>query len=281
MDRCRPLVLLDPDSKPEERANIFAALGRLPNAPERVDVLGAYPGGEEGADVRNLLSIDHPRGTEVCVHAPAIGLDQALASIVKDEGSPLIVLGMHQRTGLQTLRRSSCKSVLNSQAKTDFLMVNVATANRSSESYKNVLIAVDGTSAAVHVIDQVRQYGLNKSAKSILTIVPTTSAIQGVSPYRVFSRSPKMEIQREIDGATRKALSQLVKDDYKHVEISVAHGHTGATIASKAREIDADLIVMGSSPRSSLNKWMLGSTVDFVLNHAPCDCLVIGRTTSP
>lgn len=276
MPLTRPIILLDPDASAHERAQIFAALGRMPEIPKRADVLGVYSEAHDEDDINDLLSIDHPRLTEVCVHAATDELNDALYALICETESSLIVAGMHPRTGLQTLRRSNSKSVLNKQANVDFLLVNMAHKKSLSDGYDNVLIAVDSTSAARRVIERTCQYGLNQSAKCVLTILPTAAAIEGVTPYRVFSKSPKLEMQREVDATCRENLSRILRGGFEHVDITVAHGHTGATITSKAQEINADLIVMGASPRSSLNKWMLGSTLDFVLNNAACDCLVIG-----
>jgi APA family basic amino acid/polyamine antiporter len=49
----------------------------------------------------------------------------------------------------------------------------------------------------------------------------------------------------------------------------------GRAIVDRAREIDADLIVLGSSPRWRRQSRFFSPTVDFVLRHAPCEILVV------
>jgi nucleotide-binding universal stress UspA family protein len=58
-------------------------------------------------------------------------------------------------------------------------------------------------------------------------------------------------------------------------------GHTvrarsiGQAIVDVAREIDADLIVLGSSPRWRRQSAFFSPTVDYVLRNAPCEVLVV------
>jgi basic amino acid/polyamine antiporter, APA family len=49
----------------------------------------------------------------------------------------------------------------------------------------------------------------------------------------------------------------------------------GRAIVDRAREIDADLIVLGSSPRWRRQSRFFSPTVDFVLRHAPCEVLIV------
>jgi basic amino acid/polyamine antiporter, APA family len=49
----------------------------------------------------------------------------------------------------------------------------------------------------------------------------------------------------------------------------------GRAIADQARERDADLIVLGSSPRWRRQSAFFSPTVDYVLKHAPCEVLVV------
>ncbi|MHB0871129.1 MAG: universal stress protein [Chloroflexota bacterium] len=52
-------------------------------------------------------------------------------------------------------------------------------------------------------------------------------------------------------------------------------GHAAQAIVERAREHDFDLIVMGHIGHSGLWGTLLGSTTDRVVDHAPCDVLVV------
>jgi APA family basic amino acid/polyamine antiporter len=49
----------------------------------------------------------------------------------------------------------------------------------------------------------------------------------------------------------------------------------GRAIVDRARELDADLIVLGSSPRWRRQSRFFSPTVDFVLRHPPCEILIV------
>ena len=49
----------------------------------------------------------------------------------------------------------------------------------------------------------------------------------------------------------------------------------GRAIVDRARETDADLIVLGSSPRWRRQSRFFSPTVDFVLRQAPCEVLIV------
>ena len=49
----------------------------------------------------------------------------------------------------------------------------------------------------------------------------------------------------------------------------------GKAIVERARETDADLIVLGSSPRWRRQSRFFSPTVDFVLRQAPCEVIIV------
>jgi universal stress protein E len=42
-----------------------------------------------------------------------------------------------------------------------------------------------------------------------------------------------------------------------------------------AREMQADVMVLGAVARSGLSRWVLGGTAERVLEHLPCDALIV------
>jgi basic amino acid/polyamine antiporter, APA family len=50
---------------------------------------------------------------------------------------------------------------------------------------------------------------------------------------------------------------------------------SGHAIVSRAKETDADLIVLGSAPRWRRQSRFFSPTVDFVLRRAPCEVLIV------
>lgn len=79
---------------------------------------------------------------------------------------------------------------------------------------------------------------------------------------------------------------ELAKQHYAHIEgmfegadARLQHrmggGHVGQSIVEAAKEIDADLIVLGAKGHSAVERILLGSVSDFVATHASCSVLVV------
>ncbi len=58
----------------------------------------------------------------------------------------------------------------------------------------------------------------------------------------------------------------------------ICEGNPGETIVEQAREIDADLVVLGARGHSAVDRMLLGSTSDFVATHADRSVLVVRPT---
>lgn len=81
----------------------------------------------------------------------------------------------------------------------------------------------------------------------------------------------------EEQAAASLAEAQLLGDDHGvRVEgVTVRARSIGRAIVDQARERDADLIVLGSSPRWRRQSAFFSPTVEYVLEHAPCEVLVV------
>lgn len=52
-------------------------------------------------------------------------------------------------------------------------------------------------------------------------------------------------------------------------------GEPGSEMPALARQIEANTLVVGSSYRQGLNRWLIGSTAEDILDSAPCDVMVV------
>ena len=59
----------------------------------------------------------------------------------------------------------------------------------------------------------------------------------------------------------------------QHV-IAIREGDPAAEIVAHAREIKADLVVLGHSDRGRLSRWFAGSTANTLLQYLPCSLLI-------
>jgi len=65
------------------------------------------------------------------------------------------------------------------------------------------------------------------------------------------------------------------------VETHLAHGSPGPMLCERAKELDADVVVVGSRGRGAIRRVLLGSVSSYVVNNAPCAVLVIRAGAEP
>ena len=71
-------------------------------------------------------------------------------------------------------------------------------------------------------------------------------------------------------------LAAGLRSDGLQVDVRYAQGGDPAeAIVSAAKEVDAELVVVGLRRRSPVGKLLLGSTAQSVLLHAPCSVLAV------
>ena len=78
----------------------------------------------------------------------------------------------------------------------------------------------------------------------------------------------------EAEGAMKKVTAELATKGIK-AEIVIKDGHPAEKIIDTAKEIGAELIIVGSHGRHGAERFFLGSVSSKVVEHAPCHVLVI------
>ena len=73
------------------------------------------------------------------------------------------------------------------------------------------------------------------------------------------------------------AMDELLQSWGKGVDYQThfIEGETREALLSLIEEVDADIVVMGAVARGALQRMFLGSTAERVLDHIPCDLLVV------
>jgi nucleotide-binding universal stress UspA family protein len=141
----------------------------------------------------------------------------------------------------------------------------------------NVLIATDGSDLSVHAARRGLELlgsPATVTVLAVLTDVPGDEAggFEGPVETPEEQEAEWREEQSEAHGAVASTIAAIGRSDVtERVEV----GDPGGVIVAVAREIDADVIVLGSHGRGVLKRVFLGSASEHVLHHAPCPVLVI------
>jgi nucleotide-binding universal stress UspA family protein len=150
-----------------------------------------------------------------------------------------------------------------------------------------LLIGYDGSPCADIAIDDLLRAGLPPDVEAIVLsvadvlIMPTNAAaahhVGGWISPRTVERTLSLVNQLMAEAHARAEHgAQRIQAHFPHWRICAkACGDSpGWAIVSKAREWPADLIVVGSHGRSSVERLILGSVSQTIVTHAPCSVRV-------
>lgn len=138
--------------------------------------------------------------------------------------------------------------------------------------YQTILLAYDGSRDGRAALQQGAE--LAGSFKAKVWLLAVVAPQHGVALAE--AASPSDVPQRECDRIVHdlQAGAEMLRADGLKVETRLASGTPAAEIGRVAREIDADLIVVGHRPLTAVARWWSGSTGTSLLAHAPCSLLV-------
>jgi nucleotide-binding universal stress UspA family protein len=230
------------------------------HARKRVAAIAALRQRAEDAGVRFKVSVQHgnPAGV-ILLHA-------------RSRRPHVIVMGTHQRTGLERLRTGSVAETVTLRASCPVLIVPAPPAARSVAQaptcFTSVLCAVD-FGAASHVA--VRQsLSLATQCKGRVTLVHVVEGISNaaflsmsdirVPEYRaLLTRSAWRRLQEAISPEDRNS---------ERVHVRVVTGDPAVEIGQIAADVNADLIVVGVTSRGAIGRRIFGSTATRLIRTA-------------
>ncbi len=140
-----------------------------------------------------------------------------------------------------------------------------------------VLLASDGSQyseEAAWVLSRLPHR--EKLEITILSVLspPVTSFY---SPTKEFMEEMVKE-DRAYAEQRQRAVSEMFEGANAEVNCQIVEGDAQETIVDAAKQMKADLVVVGAKGHSQIDRVLLGSTSDYVATHAPCSVLVVRPT---
>lgn len=142
--------------------------------------------------------------------------------------------------------------------------------------YRNVLLATDFSEPA-------REASAHAGALAAATgaTLHLVHVIEEFSYWESFNLKsfPSPEVLDELERNAHLALEDLFEDEEQRRTLSVRthvrHGKPFLEIIRAARDIEADVIVIGSHGQTGLAETLFGTTAEKVVKKAPCAVLVV------
>lgn len=140
--------------------------------------------------------------------------------------------------------------------------------------YKKILVPLDGSELAKKALDQAEKLAKTFDAEIVLF---------QVVPYMPIYGSPELVTPLIVDEKQKEAAEKylfdlaedLKKKGFKVTPMVKTGQQVALEIIDFAKESGADLIVMSTSGRSGITRWVLGSVAHKVLTRAETPILLI------
>lgn len=130
-----------------------------------------------------------------------------------------------------------------------------------------IVIGYDGSDAARRGVGRVRDLGERASKVLVVAVVPALRSAGLATPLS----DGTFDAQRLL----QEALDLLQPAERMHVELRDATGDPGVVLVEIAREVAADLLVIGRQGSDFVARTLLGSVAQRAVQHAACDVLVV------
>ncbi len=151
-------------------------------------------------------------------------------------------------------------------------------------AYQKILVALDQTPLAEEIITQACEQAQPATSQLLLLHclpLPPASNLDYGDRYKA-NLSQFLDVAQQQIGDRTEAVRKWLET---HTQQIVAQGintdwdwglgNPGKTICQKAKDWQADLIIIGYRSRKGLAAAFMGSTSNYVVHHAPCSVLIV------
>lgn len=145
-----------------------------------------------------------------------------------------------------------------------------------------IIITTDGSDFSRAAVEKCCEF-VAQPAKTSIKVV---SVYDMALPVDVFP-APVDFAEKLETGAREQAqgfadvAAEMIRERFTEtpvdLTVEIAAGAPEQVVVERAREWNADLIVVGSHGRGFWERMLLGSTTDALVHHAPCSVLVVRR----
>ena len=141
-------------------------------------------------------------------------------------------------------------------------------------SYKNILVAVDGSEESVVILARALELNGNENVK--LNVVLVFEPLLGNYSFEL-NMADFEQLQQQHQEQVAMKMRELTASKFPSLPADAIHflrGKPAAEIKRMAEDIGADLVVIGSHGHNPIRA-VLGSTANAVLHGIHCDVLTV------
>ncbi len=135
-----------------------------------------------------------------------------------------------------------------------------------------LLVAHDGSKQSNEALDKAASLALlSKGSVVVLSVVPDLCMMEMSDNdckkiYKIMTEESEKNLNTLRDDLSKKGIA---------IETVVKFGNAAETIIKTCNDRKIDMVVIGSHGRHGAKKFLLGSVSSKVVDHSPCDVLVV------
>lgn len=204
----------------------------------------------------------------------------------------MIVTGARGEGPLQNVLLGSVSKAVVHQAHVPVFVVRPNAAHQAGQPLR-VLIATDGSPASRQATAVLGQLTWPAGTEGVLlTVVESMLAGEVPEWLEVQARNADTEAMaqawvREHEDEKQQTADELAQyrtslpQPFDSSRVMVAEGHPAETILKTIESERIDLAVLGAHGKGFFSRWLIGSTSEKVLTHAPCSVLIVRKHAQP
>ena len=219
------------------------------------------------------------------IHALKGSPFEEICRFARESSIDLIVTATRGNTGLQHLALGSTAERIVRYAPCPVLVARPGKGwketggngglQKSDRPFRRIVVPVDFSTCSMKGLAYARSLAREFDARLHLL---NSVAVQYYLTSDEYARFDLPLLMREAEETAREQMSNLMhRTDWEGLEVesSLEVGHAGERICTLAEKDQADLIVTATHGRTGLKHILLGSTAEYVVQHAPCSVMVV------
>lgn len=140
-------------------------------------------------------------------------------------------------------------------------------------SYKNILVAIDGSYESELAFEKSVSVALRNDANLLLTHVVDTRALQSVATFDAYIYE---KLEQEAHSVLDDYENQARERGLEKVRQIIEFGNPKPLLATEIPEREhVDLIMLGATGLNAFERLLIGSSSEYILRHAKVDLLVV------
>ncbi len=141
------------------------------------------------------------------------------------------------------------------------------------QQYKRILVAVDGSKEAELAFKKGVQIAKRNQATLVVAHVIDTKAFQSIS---TFDGSMADRATEQAKATLEEYTHYAKKNEVTDIQHTVEYGSPKVMISKQIpEEHNIDLILLGATGLSAIERIFIGSVSEYVTRHARCDVLIV------